>query len=63
MSGDFQQTKRVSSVAKILILDRGGGCVNALKLVEQEWVIAADTCKTHGADLLVEDCGKPFTTH
>ena len=63
MDGDSLQTKRVSSVAKIVILDRGGGCVNALALLERDWVIAGDTCKTHGADLLLEDVGKPFKTH
>ena len=37
---------RVSSVIKVVILDRGGGCVNALALLEREWAIAGDTCKT-----------------
>ena len=57
------KTKRISSVAKIVIFDRGGGCVNALSLIEDEWVVLTDTCKTHLADLLLEDVGKPFKGH
>lgn len=57
------KTKRKSSIAKIVIFDRGGGCVNALSLIEDEWVVIGDTCKTHGADLLIEDVGKPFKAH
>lgn len=57
------QTKRISSVAKFVIFDRGGGCVKALGLIEEQWVVVGDTCKTHGADLLCEDISKPFKVH
>jgi hypothetical protein len=56
-------TKRKSSIGKIVIFDRGGGCVNALKLIEEEWVLVTDTCKTHLANLLAGDIAMPFKAH
>ena len=56
-------TKKRSKIIKIMITDRGGGCVNALKLMEEKWAILADTCKSHGADLLIEDLARPFKPH
>ena len=56
-------TKKKSPIVKLLITDRGGGCVNALHLTEAAMVILADTCKGHGADLLIEDWAKPFKGH
>ena len=61
-NGQVLQKKR-SNVVKVFITDRGGGCVNALKLVEEAWAILADACKGHLADLLLEDCAKPFKEH
>ena len=58
-----EEMKRSSSVVKIVILDRGGGCENAMKMLEEEWVVITDTCKTHGANLLSTDVGKPFKAH
>eukprot|EP00966_Prymnesium_polylepis_P098030 2270453-Prymnesium_polylepis.1 len=31
--------------------------------MEERMVLLADTCKGHGADLLIEDIGKPFKSH
>jgi predicted RNA-binding protein len=55
--------KKKSSVCKLLFTDRGGGCVTALVLMEDLWIIIADGCKVHLADLLIEDCAKPFKGH
>ena len=55
--------KRKSSIAKILVTDRGGGCVRALMMIEELLVILTDTCKGHGADLLIEDWAMPFKLH
>lgn len=56
-------SKLKSSIVKVVITDRGGGCARALKLMEEAMVLLADTCKGHGADLLIEDWGKPFKVH
>jgi hypothetical protein len=61
--GETIVTKRKSAVAKLLITDRGGGCERALRLTEDVLIILADTCKGHGADLLIEDFAKPFKSH
>lgn len=61
--GDFVESKKVSSVVKFVILDRGGGCTRALKLVEEKWAIATASCKGHLADLFMEDLAKPFMPH
>ena len=73
-AGDFELVERAkpngekvakkrSTIVKIVITDRGGGCANALKLIEEKWALLADSCKGHGADLLIEDFAKPFKTH
>ena len=42
----------------------GGGCVRALMMIEELLVILlTDTCKGHGADLLIEDWVMPFKLH
>ena len=56
-------SKLKSDIVKILITDRGGGCVRALTLMEEAMVLLADGCKGHLADLLIEDWGKPFKAH
>ena len=56
-------TKQKSHIIKLCITDRGGGCARALTLLEEAMVILADTCKGHGADLLIEDWAKPFKKH
>jgi hypothetical protein len=53
-------TKKKSSIVKICITDRGGGCARALTLLEEAMVLLADGCKGHLADLLIEDWAKPF---
>ena len=55
--------KKSSSVVKIVILDRGGGCESALRLLEEKFRVLGDTCKGHGADLLIEDLARPFKLH
>lgn len=55
--------KKLSQVVKFVITDRGGGCVRALALIEEEWVVLADACKGHLADLLIEDIAIPFKPH
>lgn len=32
-------------------------------LIEEEWVVLADACKGHLADLLIEDIAIPFKPH
>jgi hypothetical protein len=56
-------SKKKSAIARMLVTDRGGGCVRALEMVEAAMVILTDTCKGHGADLLVEDWAIPFKPH
>jgi hypothetical protein len=56
-------TKQKSEIVKLLVTDRGGGCVRALQLIEEILIILTDTCKGHGADLLIEDWAKPFKPH
>ena len=56
-------TKINSKIVKVWILDRGGGCVQALSLMEERARVITDTCKGHGADLLIEDIAKPFKKH
>ncbi|KAL1504539.1 hypothetical protein AB1Y20_010941 [Prymnesium parvum] len=56
-------TKKKSAIVKLVVTDRGGGCVRALSLMEEAMVILADTCKGHLADLLIEDWAKPFKVH
>ena len=34
-----------------------------MTLLEESMVILADTCKGHGADLVIEDWAKPFKKH
>jgi len=55
--------KKSSSVVKVVILDRGGGCESALRLLEEKFRVLGDTCKGHGADLLIEDLARPFKLH
>ena len=43
--GGNELSKQKSSIVKILITDRGGGCVRALHLMEEAWVLLADSCK------------------
>jgi hypothetical protein len=61
--GETIMTKRKSAIAKLLVTDRGGGCVRALQLIEETLIILTDTCKGHGGDLLIEDWAKPFKQH
>jgi len=56
-------SKLKSSVVKLVVTDRGGGCVRALTLMEEAAVVLADGCKGHLADLLIEDWGKAFKVH
>ena len=56
-------TKKKSDICKVIVTDRGGGCQRALTLIEEALVILADTCKGHGADLLIEDCGQSRSRH
>ena len=61
--GGEEFSKKKSAIVKILITDRGGGCVRALRLMEEGWVLLADGCKGHLADLLIEDWARPFKVH
>ena len=56
-------SKEKSSVVRLLVTDRGGGCERALTLTEEKWIILTDTCKGHGADLLIEDWAILFKPH
>lgn len=56
-------TKKVSSIVKFVVLDRGGGCTRALELLQKNWVVATASCKGHLADLFMEDIAKPFMPH
>ena len=47
----------------LVVTDRGGGCPRALQLLEDSWVVLADVCKGHLADLLIEDIAAPFAAH